>query len=484
MRKLKLLLSAGAMLGLAVGTANADRFPPNNPGNPDSPTGVGMTTLPSGFMEVGSAYTGAMGMESEAASPFSKPNPGTVNMRVNLYVNTFAQVAWWSGMDGTGNPAAGAGNKQDPYGIYGYVRLDFGIDGMTKNGIIYGGYAQIRENTAGVTGTTGGPALAAGSSTINGQNTLYARHLWAYIGTNELGVIRLGQGYSANSLLWVGGNDEFGFGGWVGGAELWSGAVSPTWPWPDSGNEYMAARIAYLSPVIMGFDLAASFAPSNDTLYTANSCTAASFQSCPSQSASNSAADITRFRNQFEIGLRYRNTFGPVGVVASGIWTHSGVVAASASAAPGTRFNGQNIGMIGAEVSINKTLAIGGNVMFGAFNGSWGLQNKPTGAQTTVTQAVAWVAGARYTIPQVPLTIGGNYFSYKYQGQAGLATQRTSQGLEVGATYGLGPGIALIFEYAWGENRQNGFNFLAGANGAANNRVHVQTAALGMAVRF
>ena len=480
MRKLNLLLSVGAMAGLAIGTANADRFAPNNPGSPASPTGAGMVTLSSGFTEVGSAYTGGIGLESEAAVPWSKPDPGTVNMRVNLYVNTFVQGAWWSGQNGSGNPAAAFGNKQDPYGIYGYVRLDFGIDGKTKNGINYGGYAQIRENT-----NTTNPASATsqGTSALNNQNTLYARHLFAYIGTDQLGTIRIGQGFSANSLLWVGGNDEFGFGGWVGGAELWPGGVSPTWPWPDSGNEYMAARVAYMSPMIAGFDLAVSFAPNNGTLYSANNCSA-TYTGCISQSSSNLASDIARYRNQFEIGLRYRNAFGPIGLAVSGIWTHSGVVAPSASAAAGTRYNGQNIGMIGAEVSINKYLAIGANTMFGAFNGSWGLQAKPSGAQTSTTTAIAWVAGARYTIPTMPLTIGGNYFNYKYQGQPGLPTQRVSQGVEVGGTYGLGPGVAIIFEYAWGQNQQGGFDFLAGVNGPKNNQVHVQTTALGMIVRF
>ena len=486
MRKLRLLLSLGTMLGLATGSAFADRFPPDNPGSPASPTGVGMVTLPSGFTEVGSAYTGGMGMEGETASPFSKPAPGTVNMRVNLYTNTFAQVAWWSGQNGSGNPSTALGNKQDPYGIYGYVRLDFGIDGQSKSGIIYGGFAEIRENTGNADNAS---AVSSGTSGFNAGNTLYARQLWGYIGTNEAGVIRIGQGFSAQSLLWVGGNDEFGFGGWVGGAELFPASVTPVWPWPDSGNEYMAARVAYLSPVIAGFDAVVSFAPNNQTLYSANNCTAA-FTGCISQSSSNSPADIARFRNQFEIGLRYRNSFGPIGLAVSGIWMHSGAVSpvgavVTAPGSPaGTRFNGQNTGMFGAEVAINKYLAVGGNIHFGALNGSYGLQNKPIGAQTSTTQMVAWVAGARFTIPTMPLTLGGNYFNNKYQGQPGLPTQRVSQGFELGATYGLGPGIAIIAEYAWGNVKQGGFDFIAGTTGVANNNVKVQTAALGLAVRF
>ena len=73
------------------------------------------------------------------------------------------------------------------------------------------------------------------------------------------------------------------------------------------------------------------------------------------------------------------------------------------------------------------------------------------------------MAGARFTIPQLPSTIGGSFFDYKYQGQPGLPTQRTSAGLDLGATYGLGPGAVLVAEYLWGYNYQGGYNFLTNA---------------------
>ena len=84
MRTLKLLLSAGTMLG----TVRAGRRMPAASwtwtGNPSTPTGVGMATLPDGFAAVGSPYTGAQGLEGEAAVPFSVPAPGNINMRINL----------------------------------------------------------------------------------------------------------------------------------------------------------------------------------------------------------------------------------------------------------------------------------------------------------------------------------------------------------------------------------------------------------------
>ena len=156
MDKLRVLLSAGAMLSLVAGTANAGRILDMD-GNPATVSGTGLVTGVDGFPEMGSPYTGGQGLETEGAVPWSVPQPGKVNMRVNLFVNEFPMAAWWTGMGGAPasvNPAL-AGNKQQPYGIYGWIRLDFGIDAMTKTGIKYGGYVQVRENnTTPVTGGT------------------------------------------------------------------------------------------------------------------------------------------------------------------------------------------------------------------------------------------------------------------------------------------------------------------------------------------
>ena len=64
-------------------------------------------------------------------------------MRVNSFVNEFPMYTTWTGMNGSGTPAANSGNKQQGYGIYGWIRVDIGIDGQTKNGIKYGAFTEI-----------------------------------------------------------------------------------------------------------------------------------------------------------------------------------------------------------------------------------------------------------------------------------------------------------------------------------------------------
>ncbi len=551
MRKFRSLLYASAMASALGGTAFAVEFPASDGSTPtgpiQSPTGVGMLTTPSGFQEVSGPYAAGYGQQYSPvasaynSSPFSTPAPGTAIVRMDLQTFMAVEGSWWTGMNGSGvggYPAtasspngaiAGAngavGNKQAPYGVVGYVRLDAGIDGMSKNGVRYGAFTEIRENTLNPNSTTtttngtgstvaignGGlntaSATSSGTSAANGQQTLYVRQAWAYVGTDQAGLVRLGQGFSANSLLEVGLNDEFDVGGWDSyPLGLSPSSTAPVWPWADGGNEYQAARIAYLSPVFHGFDTVISFAPNNAPATSAGDTCSAVNTGCVTQSTSNAASDLGRYRNEFEIGLRYRNTIGPIGFAASGIYTVSAPTDAGPfapdSSVPGTaalRYNGLNLGVIGAEVTINRYLAIGANTQFGDFNGSWGLQNKAgpgssaycvsaTACQTSQTMAIAWVVGARYTIPQLPATLGGSFFDYKYQGQPGLPTQRTSAGIDLGVTYGLGPGAILLAEYLWGYNYQGGYNFLTnadtGATASQNNKVQQQIALLGVALRF
>jgi hypothetical protein len=496
-----------------------------------------MVTTAGGFQEVGSSYTGGEGQQytpgasSYNLSPFSTPAPGTAILRLDLQTVMFGQGAWWTGMNGSGvgtaatlNGAstAAAGNKQAPYAIVGYVRLDMGIDGMSKTGVRYGAFTEIRENTLNpnsavgtssgtVSGTGAGYATASatssGTSGLNTQQTLYVRQAWAYVGTDAAGIVRIGQGFSSNSLMQLGLNDEFDAGGWVGwqSGGVAPAATGPTWPWADSGNEYQAARIGYLSPVLFGFDLVTTFAPNNAPATSGGDTCSTVYTGCVTQSTSNAAGDLARYRNEFEIGIRYRNAFGPVGLAVSGVWTHSaptqpgpfaalGAAGTPAGATNALRYNGLNMGMIGGEVTLNKYIAVGSNVMFGAYNGSWGLQSKApyclsaTLCQGSTTEAIAWVAGARFTIPQLPSTIGASFFDYKYQGQPGLPTQRTSAGLDLGATYGLGPGAVVIAEYLWGYNYQGSYNFLTnadtGATAGNNNKVSEQLLMLGIALRF
>jgi len=488
------------MLSLMAGSAYASRII-GQEGNPATPTGTGVVNELDGFQEMGGPYTGGQGLEAEGASPFSVPAPGTINMRINSFVNEFPMMTWFSGQNGRGTPASNAGNKIQGFGIYGWIRIDLGIDGQTKNGIKYGAFTEIRENnTTPITGglTTATSGFGQSASGDSSDNTLYVRHASVYLGTDQLGFLRIGTGIAPQTLYETGLTDNFDIGGWISLANSnIPSNMAPIWPWADEGGQYMAATIIYTSPVIAGFDGAVGFIPNNSTPFDGSGCSQPyGGVGCATQSSSVFVGDVqNRFRNEISVALRYRNSFGPVGMNISGIYSHSGTVnnngvIPTSSVPVGSqidqRYKGYNIGDVGASFSLFRSWNIEGNVMFGNFNGNWALQ--PEGGK----DAFAWVVGTKYTIMQAPLTLGVYYFDYRYNGIAtallpGMGA-RTSRGLDLGAVYGLGPGVVLIAEYAWGENHQNGFNFLqnldTGPTRFNSNRVWAQVLTAGMSVRF
>ena len=480
MNKLRLLFTAATMLSLVAGTAYAGRIM-GMQGDPETSTGVGMAKTLSGFEEVGSPYTGAQGLEGESAAPFSVPAPGTINMRINSFVNEFPMAMWWTGMNGAGT---GTPNKQQPYGVYGWIRVDIGIDGETKSGIEYGAFTEIRENNTTSIGGGTAPAAASGfaqsASGDSGDNTLYVRHAFVYIGTKEAGFVRMGSVVNAMTLYEMGLSDDMDLGGWIsfgsGGAAA-PAQATPIWPWADNGGAYMAAGIAYVSPVIDGFDAGISFEPNNSTPLDGNGCT--EYAGCATQSSSVNTGDLkSRYRNMLNIALRYRNTFGPVGLALSGIWTTSGRVN-NATGLAANNYDNLDLGDVGTEVSINHSLSLEGNVMWGSINNNW--QLKPEGG----ANAVAWTAGIKYTFLAAPVTIGTYYFNYKYQGIPNtFGSQQVSQGVDGAVVYGLGPGVALLAEAAWGQVHQSGFNLLTSTASGAYNTVDAKVITAGMSVRF
>ncbi len=493
-----------------VGVEPSDGSTPTGP--LQNPAGVGMITNTSGFQEIGSPYSAAEGQQytpgtsSYGASPFSTPAPGTAVMRINMQAVAMFEGAWWTGQNGQGfGTTAAAGAKENPYGVNAWMRIDLAVDGMSKAGVRYGAFAEVREESVGnnFTSTTSATPVTAAQSTSadNYYNVLYARNICAYVGTDAAGIVKIGQGscVDTGSAMDTGLNDEFDYGGWDAANGIFPG-FSPTWPWPDSGADYMPQGIAYYSPVLAGFDLATSFNPSNNTAAQTSACSS-TYYGCTSQSTSNSASDLSRWTNRFEIGLRYRNAIGPIGFAVQGTWAHSGQVqpgptapATSPVTSGSVRYNPLNFANIGAEVSINKYIAIGATTLFGAFNGPGAMQPKPIDQQTSTTTAIAWEAGGKFTVPNLPLSFGASYFNFKFQGQAGLPSQRVSQGIDIGGSYGLGPGMVAYAEYLWGQNSQGGYNFLTGAcaslvcgshtNAGANNQVQVQVAMLGLALQF
>lgn len=471
---------------------------------------------------------GSMGISAVAEAQVPTPAPGTVTVRLNGLVRFYAAYI----KDGDANRTAGtalggvAGNgteKLANYTFATYARLYPGFDGVAANGLKYGASIEIRSD--GSSGAGGGTfGSVTGSNRARGE--LYIRRAFGYLGTDKLGTLRLG-GTDGPSSLYITGNFENFDGGGLNGdlPGFLAGNTNITWPFGDVGNMYTTNKAVYLSPQFYGFDFGLAYEPNtgSPTGNSGNNCGTGGFvgtnfvnaagaftaatgangqgvagPGCDRLSATGSG-DYTRRRNTLDAMLRYRGTFGPVGVAVTAGYIVSGKVEdnqtpsrrttitvanpAGVGGAVTQEYEGFSVGDFGAAVTFGG-LSFGGKYQYGDYNGQWGLHTRGT------TQGEAWLVGASYTFG--PAVVGAHYLDYKSAGDtynALLGRQRREQGVAAGATYTLAPGLSLFASYLWIQRKQNGFNFVTGeTNGVPNsvnaNKLTAQAFALGTSFRW
>ncbi|MDT7952216.1 MAG: porin [Acetobacteraceae bacterium] len=444
-------------------------------------------------------YSGGAGLPTAAP-----PAPGTVVVRLNGRVRFYAYEA--NDGDVSRGTATTLANKQDKYGFAEYGRLYPGFDGVAANGLKYGASLEIRQDT-------NAPAGGGVNGSISGQDpkraNLYFRRVWGYLGADQVGTVRLGSTDQPTSLYLTGNFENFNDGGWNGDLPgFFAGNAQVLWPFSDVGSYYTTNKIVYLSPQIFGFDLGASYEPSTANVSGADNCNApglpfgGTFNSpagqigyCDRASSTGSIAESARRRNTFDVLVRYRGTFGPVGVAATAAYIGGGHVGyngstpftnnplAATGAAP--NYQGLSIGDFGAAVTI-AGLSVGGHYTTGRYNGNVA-NTLPSGLQGSN----AWLAGASYTFG--PVIVGASYFVSQSAGDLGNAffgRQRREVGVAAGGTYALAPGISIFLSYLYGERKQNGYDFVSGAGVSAatgaggtatGNKINVSGVSLGTA---
>ena len=477
-----------------------------------------------------STYQGGAALPAASA-----PTPGTVVVRLNGRVRFYAYGAGQQDANNNASGtttglvnAAGQGtatgtNKLSTYGFGEYARLYPGFDGVAANGLKYGASLEIRQDQAHGAGGGGGAGnglFGSASQEDGARGTLYYRRVWGYLGTDAVGTVRLGSTDQPTSLYMTGNFENFNDGGWNGDVPaLVSGAIQPVWPFSDLGSYYTTNKLVYLSPSIFGFDLGASYEPSTANVSVNNNCgasnsvgtnfinasgaftaaTGANGQSvagpgCDALSSSPVNAESGRRRNTFDALLRYRGTFGPVGIAATAAYitgshvmdNQSGVPFNNNSLAGTVRYNydGPSIGDFGAAVTL-AGLSVGGHYTYGRWNGQVG-GLVPAGLKS----GDAWIAGASYTFG--PAIVGGHWFVSETAGDLQNAVQgrnRREQGVAAGGTYSLAPGVSIFLSALWGERKQAGYNFITGQGVTAatpggnpfSNNVSVSAVALGTA---
>ena len=529
----KILLASAAVLGASGGLAVA-QVPIAPPGSvPNAMQGQYIGPLQGGPSAENNLNAFGTAIPGAAVAP----TPGTVVIRLNGKLYAGIELSYGTGLQSSPStiaPAAGvtastAVYKLNPIGMDSFLRLYPGIDGMATNGLRYGAGVEVRENFEGgnsfsvsstsVSTTTpvgvlttlpSGSATSgtnASASGVSSSQTLFVRRAFAYIGSDQTGIIRLGQ---QDGLIGIyDATGIFTFGSWDGGigSILNSGvqAVTPnqyliSWAWlSNNGVEYGDNKIVYLSPSFAGVDFGLEYGPNQGNSFS-NSATSSPYQVGPCNVASancinvTSGTDESRWINRFGVGVRFIEDFAGIHLQGYGDYTVSGhaqneaakqagpvasaPVGGFAAGSGALKYDGQNF-FNGGLAATYMGFTIAGDYTHGRLNGSNALD--PSGG----VPMNAELGTASYAYG--PLSAGFVVGIVDSQGSAQLTntSQRHEIAVAVGGAYRIAPGLNLCLEYQYVMRHQGDFNFntngvgsaaSAGANGTLGqgNTIHVQ----------
>jgi hypothetical protein len=470
--------------------------------------------------------------------PSVVPTPGTVVIRLNGRVYADVDINYGTGFQtskGTIVPASGAASnaasyKLNPVGIASYFRLYPGIDGMAANGLRYGAGVEIRQNfeggnsfavssavattpagsTAITTNLPSGTATSGTNSSASGNSsaqTLFVRRAFVYLGTDQLGVIRLGQADGLSGIYDATG--IFTIGSWDGGIGNLNGSGGLqvqvpnqfllSWPFiSNSGPDYGDNKIVYLSPTFFGFDFGLEFDPNQGNILS-NSSTSSPLQVGPCNTASADCASVTsgtdssRWINRFGMGARYVGHFGgaivqgyaayylsghanvtiPGGAIQAGpadLKAHPAVagLAGGGSGAGSFKYDGQSFFNGGLAASYFG-FTVNADVTAGRENGSNALVTSGGAPVMAELLGISYANG--------PFSVGAIGAVIDSQGAVQLTgtSQRHEFAVAVGGAYRIAAGINLALEYQYEQKHQGGFNFNTGAAGVpTGNDIKVQ----------
>ncbi|WP_144299604.1 porin [Elioraea rosea] len=432
---------------------------------------------------------------TEASAGQGTPTPGLTarfNGRYRFFVGFVDESPDTAFDAGTGAKEQGANG----FDMIDYARLFPGFDGVAANGLRYGASLEIRMRSGG-------------EPPGDGRSGLFYRRAWGYLGTPNLGQIRVGSGPTgAVETMHVGHIAGFGSGGWDGDAPSFLiGANTANAFWYASSGRNNYTKIGYYSPQFFGFDLGVSYGPNDGEFGGDGACSFANFagaapQNCDRVDQSIDSRALVRAQDIFEAMLRYRGTFGPLGVAISGGYVGSGRVDNLSPTVGAVQAQGLSVGLGGATVSW-AGFTVGGIISGGRANlGSQGFTGNDATATSLAgfsagsltprfdvpggdnTNLFTWSLGATYTAG--PYVFGGHYFNQDSAGhQAANTGKRESEGIALGITWNMAPGLALFLEYLWGEVKEANVDLVSGAAGSgANNKVDAQIVSLGFSFQW
>ena len=507
----KLLLASAAMLGATAGmvSAQAQSSSTQQPAVSGPQAFQGSVAAPwfggNSYNNQNNAvadiknYQGVVvGLGSDSA-----PLPGTVVIHLHGRVENDIMAEYSTGnvMAGsatsvakgsvTSPTAAGAaitqGVKLNPVDVAAYMRLYPGVDGMATNGLRYGAQIELRENF--IEGGAFPYASENGASvgTNKSSQTVFVNRSYAYIAADNIGLFRIGQADGVVGLF-----DPCIFSGacWDAGVGVFqniAGGIGPATNMGLAGSyfvlaqnsaEYGNAKLVYMSPQIAGFELGVQYAPNmgngfstcgtNQAVQTAATAAVGAGSGCLDTTTGN---ELTRWYNQFGVGVRYQGVFGPVAVGAYGFYEYAaiekenGVAAGAGPSKPGSPGAYAPLSWYEAAAYVKYASPVGTIVASADYVGgaisSGTLTPRPNGG----VNESGFQPGLMYN--NGPVTLGLSGFFLTSQGSASLVdiSQRQENGVALGGNYNVAPGLFLVAEYQYETRHQGGYNFTTNAVG-------------------
>lgn len=334
-----------------------------------------------------------------------------------------------------GTPAVNDARRRSRTDFRNDLELYIYVDGRANNGMTYGAMFEFQMDN--------------GTGTVADNSAVSMDEAWGYIAFPNFGTVRFGAEDSAASLLQVRAPSA----GLVGSDGDWYDFIVNTGLYSspyitsgiNDGND--ATKVIYLSPQFAGFDFGLSYAANNGEGERTD------FANGVQQRDNANTATAWTLQNEISAAVRYRGTFGPVGVNAGlgGMWANPGQNSVTGAAlAP----QYQDVYAYTAGLTFSAYgFAVGGEFTWGAYNGS-AVGRTPLNAG--LEDSYHWIVGATYTVG--PLLFGANFAQGEQDNgvqsstTGGVTTYRSLADRKhtvwgVGAVYTLAPGLALYAIY-------------------------------------
>ncbi|WP_426954822.1 porin [Muricoccus radiodurans] len=390
------------------------------------------------------APTGAL---AQAADPFNTAGPPMLSHRLlEVRVGGYFRFYYTYTDQDFASVAGLSTGKSD---FLNETEIHVVANGKAANGLRYGVALEIQNDSIAQTST---PTSGSGTP----KTTLDLDEAWGFI-AGSFGQLRFGDEDTVLGLMSTGHITNFATGALDG--DFYDSLIAPLRPQlnqtSDPGDN---TKIIYMSPQFFGFDAGVSFAFNQGESDREGCVTGpAGFSgsgintSCDRLSAA--PGGLLRRRNEITAMLRWRGSFGPVGLGA-----HVGYFGADAiKNTTGPSGDRLHMGLAGAQITAYG-LTAGGWFQWGRANANF----TPIANAGDDRNMSAYYLAASYTIDA--LTVGAAYGGVYSAGNQGATTGgRRDLGFNVGLTYRIAPGLEFVAEYTNIRRREGGFNFLTNA---------------------